>query len=125
MMEKQNNIKVLVVDDNPTVHELFKLFLNTLGCQATYVFDGEDAVEALKSQDFDICFMDIVMPKLSGIEAANIIRNKLNKSLPIIAVTAYESSENKDACLDAGMNDFIGKPFDMNLIKEQIEKFAS
>jgi two-component system CheB/CheR fusion protein len=76
------------------------------------------AIEKLKENSYDVVLMDIMMPKMDGIEATRIIRNELNQSVPIIACTAKTSKEDQKTYTLVGMNDFIAKPFDAPAIEE-------
>ena len=80
------------------------------------------AVEKLKSSTFDVILMDVQMPVMNGFEATNAIRNLDNEKAqtPIIAMTANVLKEEVDLCYQAGMNDFIGKPFDINELSNKI-----
>jgi CheY-like chemotaxis protein len=113
-------VRVLVVEDSVPNQELLKVHFESLGCSCEYVGNGQEAIEKIQKNDYDICFMDLQMPVMGGIEAARIIRNELKKTMPIIALTAAEVEEEKDKCLKAGMNDYLPKPFDFMQLKEKI-----
>ena len=90
--------------------------------------NGEEVLEGLKKQQFDIVLMDVQMPKMDGIEATKAIRsstdNTFNPDIPIIAVTAHAFEEEKDRCLKAGMNSCVTKPFKREELFEEIEKLV-
>ena len=113
-------IRVLVVEDSAPNQEPLKVHFESLGCVCTYAGNGQEAIEKIEKADYDICFMDLQMPVMGGIEAARIIRTKLKKKLPIVALTAAEIDEEKNNCLKAGMNDYLPKPFDLMQLKEKI-----
>lgn len=113
-------VRVLVVEDSAPNQELLKVHFESLGCFCEYVGNGQEAIEKLQRNNYDICFMDLQMPVMGGLEATKIIRTELKKNLPIIALTAAEIEEEKDKCLKAGMNDYLPKPFDLFQLKEKI-----
>ena len=104
--------RVLVVDDN----DMNRLVATTiLGNYDTVVFEateGREAVEFLRKNAVEIVLMDIQMPVMSGLEAAEVIRSEISASLPIIALTANAIRGESDKCLAAGMNDYLAKPFE-------------
>jgi signal transduction histidine kinase/ActR/RegA family two-component response regulator len=122
--EQLKGIKVLLVEDNQfnvvvAQEELEDAIENV---QLDLAENGAIAVEKLKSNDYDVILMDIQMPKMNGYEATKAIRNlDTGKSkTPIIAMTANVLKEEVDACYKAGMNDFIGKPFDTEKLLHKI-----
>jgi signal transduction histidine kinase/CheY-like chemotaxis protein len=106
------NKKILIVDDNKINRVVTKRILQTKGYQCDAAEDGFEALELLKSKEFDLILMDINMPKIDGIETTRRIR-LTNKNTPIIALTAVEEDQIKDQIYEAGMNDFIIKPYDL------------
>jgi CheY-like chemotaxis protein len=73
--------------------------------------DGEEAVHHLKNNTCDLVLMDLQMPVLNGYQASEIIRQKLKLDMPIIALTASDTEEERQKCLEVGMNDYLSKPF--------------
>ena len=110
--EDWSKIKVLVADDNEQNLELFKYQFQLLGCKPVFVVNGEEAAAKAMSQEFDMIFMDLQMPKMNGIEATQYIRTQEEawQHVPIVALTASILEEDKKACLQAGMDDFMVKP---------------
>ncbi|MBK9553434.1 MAG: response regulator [Saprospiraceae bacterium] len=92
------------------------------GVQVEVAENGLIAVEKLKSSAFDVILMDIQMPVMNGFEATKVIRalDSEKAQIPIIAMTANVLKEEVDLCYQAGMNDFIGKPFDTNELLNKI-----
>lgn len=115
-------VRVIVVEDSVPNQELLKVHFETLGCVCDYVSNGQEAIEKLKQNQYDICFMDLQMPIMGGIDATRFIRNELKLKLPIIALTAAEIQEEKDRCFEVGMNDYLPKPFDIDELKQKIVK---
>ncbi len=106
--------KVLVVDDIEANLKVAKGLLNLCNIKADTVISGFDAIDIVKSNDYDIIFMDHMMPELNGIEAMKEIRkiSEKHKEMCIIALTANAISESKMMLLDSGMSDFLSKPID-------------
>lgn len=117
-----SQLSLLVVDDVPMNCIILNALLEELGImQITEEHDGEDAVALVrKNSSFDMILMDIRMPKMDGLEASKLIR-ELGYTQPIIAVTANAFEEDKQACLDAGMSDFLSKPIELEKLKEVLE----
>ncbi|WP_139142041.1 response regulator [Alteromonas lipolytica] len=101
---------ILIVEDNPINQEVIKELLSTHGIQITLAANGQDAVDRVQRQTFDMVFMDIQMPVMDGYQATRAIR-KLGITLPIIALTAAAMVEDRQKALAAGMNDHLSKPF--------------
>ncbi len=116
-------IRILVVEDSIPNQELLRVHFDTLGCICDYASNGQEALDLLKQKTFQICFMDLQMPVLGGLEASQIIRQDLKLDLPIIALTAAEVQEEREKCLAVGMSDYLPKPFDVDQLKDKIHKF--
>lgn len=104
--------KVLLVEDNMMNRFIACRSLEFLGFDITEAENGLIAVNAVKETDFDLILMDIQMPEMNGLEATQVIRNELNSTIPIIALTANAFRHDIDLYLNQGMNDFITKPYD-------------
>jgi CheY-like chemotaxis protein len=107
-------VKILVAEDNEANQFLIKAITKTMDWEITLVENGEEAVDAYKKGSFDLILMDVQMPVMNGYEATKIIRSLEAESgdhIPIIALTAYAMTSDKDQCIDAGMDDYISKPF--------------
>ena len=118
-------IKILIVEDNIFNQKIAVLTLKKLGYQADIVADGHEAVTALSTQEYDLVFMDVLMPVMDGLTATKIIReNSGSTTKPwIIALTANVLPEDRQACIDAGMNDYISKPFSSKDIMRSLGDF--
>lgn len=110
--------KILIVEDNQLNIMLLRDVLKRMGCVTSVSMSGTQAIEMIKQGDFDACLMDVQMPDLSGLDATMQIRyfeeTTTRNRLPIIALTAYATSEDKERCMNAGMDDFVAKPFKIN-----------
>lgn len=123
--EKPNaNIKILVAEDNETNIRILSAFLAKKGWQVDTAKNGKLALNMLEKEHYDIVLMDALMPEMDGYEAAKLIRTKMPgyADIPIVALTANSGDEEKKMCLEAGMNDFISKPFSSAELYEVIEK---
>lgn len=114
--------RVLLAEDNIDNQDLFMIFLERAGADVTIADNGQLAVEAVEKNDFDLILMDMRMPVMGGLEAIKLIREKGVKT-PIVAVTANAMQEDKDACFNAGGDDFLTKPIDSKLLNEVLEKY--
>lgn len=113
---------ILVAEDIDSNYILDKALLK--GCRLERAKDGEEAVSMARALNPDIILMDIQMPKMTGIEAAKKIR-EFNKSVPIIAVTAFAYKQDKEDALESGCNDFVTKPINARQLKAKIKHFLS
>jgi len=118
------DIRILVVEDNSANQELIKSFFKILGCDGDYADNGQEAIDKLQKNTYDLCLMDIQMPVMGGLEATSIIRKKLNKNFPILALSAGVLPEDTKKCMEAGMNDFIRKPVTLEKIKDMILQYT-
>ena len=130
MMKKRSmDLRILMVEDNMVNQAVALGMLNKLGYAAQSATDGKKALKILSDKDFDLVFMDVQMPILGGIETTGMIRGGQargrNKHVPIIAMTAHATKKDRQACLDAGMNDYIPKPISSQLIQEAMNRTLS
>lgn len=109
---ESTNKRVLVVDDNSLNSELTAHVLKGWNFDVETVDKGSKAIEKLKKQNFDLVLMDIQMPDMDGYETTREIRETLNMKVPIIALTAHSNATERQRCLEAGMDEYISKPFD-------------
>ncbi len=115
-------LKALLVEDNGLNMEIAKMVLENEGLVITCAKNGKEALNIVKENkdDFDLIFMDVMMPVMDGITASKKIR-ELGVKVPIIAMTANAFMDDKKACLDAGMDAHIAKPLDIKLIDKTIK----
>ncbi len=118
--EELSRLNILLVEDNQlNVKLILSLFIaKKLNLQVAE--NGSVCIEKLKKNNFDIILMDMEMPVMNGYETTTIIREKLKNNVPIIAMTANAMSGEKERCLNLGMNDYISKPINSDLLFEKI-----
>lgn len=118
------NARALLAEDNEINQEVQRYALEELGLQVEVVADGQQAVEAASRQRYDLIFMDMQMPVMSGLDATRAIRaGGLCQSTPIVAMTANAFEEDRLRCLEAGMNDFLTKPLSFDALPEILHKW--
>jgi len=115
-------LKILLVEDNLLNQRIVTFSLKKYNHEVTIANDGVEALERFKEQKFDVILMDIMMPVMDGLEATVKIReieslDTFNKRTPIIALTANTMDNDRDKCISYGMDDFMSKPFDIELLK--------
>jgi len=129
MTERQ--MRVLLVEDNPVNQEVGKLLLQALGCAVDVADNGRLAVEAVFKNDFDLVFMDCQMPELDGYEATKLIRQKeeadgdARRHVTIVALTAHAMDGDREHCLEAGMDDYLPKPFNPAQLSEILKRWTT
>lgn len=117
-------LTILVVDDLPMNRTVARVMLQRLGYVADFASNGREAIEAVMNTAYDVVFMDLQMPEMSGIEATKCITEQLaGKSMPqIIAMSASVFEEDRAACRAVGMADFIAKPIDLNKLEMLLDR---
>ncbi len=124
-MGKQLPAKILLVEDNEINRLLATKLFGRIGYQIESVNDGGDAVIAVGKNKYDVVFMDIQMNGMDGFEATKKIRAQFGQMSPvIIAMTAFASPEDRKACLDAGMDDYVSKPISFDDLERMLVKWV-
>ncbi len=115
--------KILIVDDNPYMLQVLQLQLEDRDYETILATDGKQAVDMAAAHLPDIILMDILMPEMDGLQATRMIRqNPQTRSIPILAMTALDSSKAKEECLNNGCDDYIAKPFTATQLESRISK---
>ena len=119
-MKELSKLNILLVEDNQFNVVLILSLFSEYNLKLQVAENGSVGIEKLKENNFDIILMDMEMPVMNGYEAATIIRNELKNNIPIIAMTAHAMAGERERCLSLGMNDYISKPINANLLFEKI-----
>lgn len=118
--------KILLVEDNPVNQQIAVELLRASGAAVTVAENGRQAVDLLENNPqafFDVVFMDLQMPEMDGFTATRLLRaDPRFNALPIIAMTAHATVEERERCLEAGMNEHIAKPIDVNALYETLRR---
>ncbi|MBF0390036.1 MAG: response regulator [Desulfamplus sp.] len=127
-MEQIVGSKVLLVEDNHLNQQIAKEILTEIGLIVDVANNGKEATDAIINQNgdgqYDLVFMDIQMPVMGGYEATAIIREQPQfKELPIVAMTAHAMQGAKESCINAGMDDYISKPIDLEAVYNALVKW--
>lgn len=120
--------QVLVAEDNVVNQMVITSMLEKLGCEATIANNGREAVEFYGKMKFDLVLMDISMPEMDGVEATALIRSTQatkGEKTPIIGVTAHALAEDRQRCLDAGMDDYLPKPVKPDALRRVFDRWSA
>lgn len=120
-----SKLNVLVVEDHFINQELMKEMLDCLNCSVDTAQNGLDALDQVKSKEYDVIFMDLQMPEMDGFEATKQIRKgeQGKCKTPIIALTANSMHSDKEKCLEAGMDDYLAKPFEVKDLESILDYY--
>ena len=116
---------VLVAEDNEINRRVLAGMLRRIGCQPTFAVDGKEAVQLAQQNDFELILMDCQMPELDGYAATQAIRalGGRHAQVPILALTANALPEDREACLQAGMNEFLTKPVKLDVLRAAAQRW--
>lgn len=119
-------VKILVCDDDKEIARAIEIYLNNEGFEVVKAYDGFEAINVVKSEDVKLAIMDVMMPRLDGIQATQMIRNE--KDIPIIMLSAKAEDYDKIIGLNIGADDYVTKPFNpMELVarvKSQLRRYT-
>jgi CheY-like chemotaxis protein len=121
--DKIEGLKILYAEDNPINQKLLVMIMKSMGYEVDIANNGLEAWEMALTKRYQIIFMDVQMPKMDGIEATKRIVKDQSERPIIIAVTANAEVADQKRCIEAGMNDFIPKPFSAKTLKDAIKKW--
>jgi hypothetical protein len=121
-------LQILIAEDDAINRYLAESILKKRGHSVVSAKNGREVLDLLRNKQFDVILMDIQMPEMDGLEAAHIIRHPdslhKNNKIPIIALTAHALKGDREVFLEAGMDDFVSKPFDIEELIEVVEKYG-
>lgn len=126
--QKDKIIHVLLADDEPINQQVVGDMLEILGCQVDIADNGQAAITQWQNKSYDLILMDCGMPQLDGYQATQAIRREESNTnkIPIIALTAnFAEDEERDRCLQAGMDDLMTKPLTLDQLRVTLEKFVT
>ncbi len=125
-----NGVNILLVEDNEVNMEIAEIILTDAGARVIMATNGQVATEIFEASEanyFDLILMDIMMPEMDGVEATKVIRKMLRadaKTIPIFAMTAHTFTEEIQRCKEAGMNEHIAKPLDIDKLMTQVSGYC-
>ncbi len=126
---RDKKVHILLAEDNKVNQKLAFKILEKKGYRVDIVENGHEAIAALEKTCYDLVLMDLQMPGLGGLEATRIIRSEMsnvrNHQIPIIAMTAHVMKEDRDKCMEVGMDGYVSKPINKDRLFEEIEKQLS
>jgi PAS domain S-box-containing protein len=122
--EAWGTARVLVAEDNPVNQEVATGMLEALGCRVDIAANGREALDRAQRVSYDVILMDCQMPEMDGFEATRCIREQVpaGDRVPIIALTAHALVEDRQRCLDAGMDDYLSKPFSLDAMRAVLRR---
>jgi CheY-like chemotaxis protein len=126
-MAAQHPLRILLVEDNIVNQRVALRLLEKMGYRADMASNGVDALEMLRRYAYDVVLMDVQMPDMDGIEATQHIREQWERAEQpyIIAMTAHAMEGDRQLCLAAGMDDYIGKPVRLEELVEKLSRVAT
>ena len=123
---RRGDTRILLVEDNPINQKVTLYLLKRFGFSADAAINGRQALEALQKSDYELVLMDIQMPEMDGLEATRIIRDPesavRNHAIPVIALTAHAMKGDREQFLAAGMDDYVPKPIQPQILLQAIER---
>jgi PAS domain S-box-containing protein len=120
---RRHTLRILLAEDNVSSQKVAQQMLKKLGYKVDTVANGIEALQSLERQHYDAVLMDVKMPEMDGLEASRIIRQRWSDNGPkIIAITAYALEGDREKCLEAGMDDYIAKPVEINDLRAVLER---
>ncbi len=119
-------LRLLLVEDNPINQQVALELLSAEGAQIALAHNGLEALACLRRgpADYDLLLMDLQMPVMDGLTATRAVRHELGLDVPVVAMTANASVSDRAACLAAGMNDHVGKPFELDALVDTLRRWA-
>jgi CheY-like chemotaxis protein len=121
-----HRLRVLLAEDNPVNQKVAKRLLERMGCRVDVAGNGREVLAMLHRFSYDVVFMDVHMPEMDGLEAAQTIRKRETNGsrLPIVAMTASAMAEDQERCIAAGMDDFLSKPVHLEQLRHAVARLV-
>ena len=124
VLVRHRGARILLVEDEPINQEVARELLDSVGLRVDVADDGLEAVERMRHSGYDLILMDMQMPNMNGIDATRMIRTLPGgRDVPIVAMTANAFSEDRERCIEAGMNDHVGKPVEPDVLFRTLLKW--
>jgi len=116
---------ILVVDDDPTNRDILQKVLTKEGLFVDEAAGGESAMQMIKTNNYDLIFLDLMMPDISGYDILNYIRQECNSQVAVIIVSAFSDVQSRNRALLLGANDYITKPINIQLLLTSMRCFLN
>lgn len=120
-------VNILLAEDNPVNQEVGRAMLESFGCRVDVASNGAEVLDRLANGKYDIIFMDCEMPVMDGFQATRRIREAERgggSKVPVIALTAHIMDDDRKRCTDAGMDDYLGKPFRLRELSDMLDRWT-
>jgi PAS domain S-box-containing protein len=125
LQKSLKGLRVLAVEDNELNRMVLQVILKKCEVTVSIAHNGQEAIDLIQEKEFDIVLMDVQMPIVDGLEATKYIRDELKLTTPIIGLSANAMREEVDICKQAGMNDYLVKPYSERALVEVMKKWSS
>ena len=119
--EESRPARILVVDDEESIRDLLRLVLTREGYSVVTANGGEEAIEYLEAQRFDLVITDLVMPRVNGVEVLRAAR-RIDPNYPVMVITGYPSVETVTELVRLGAGDYLTKPFNIDVVRMTVAK---
>lgn len=124
LQKSLKGLRILAVEDNELNRMVLQVILKKCEVVLTIAHNGQKAIDLIQQQEFDLVLMDVQMPVVDGLEATKYIRNELKMTIPIIGLSANAMREQAEICKEAGMNDYLVKPYSERALVEVMKKWS-
>ncbi len=121
--DSHSHLRILLAEDDATARKVILLMIERLGYRADVALNGLEVLRALESKPYDLVLMDIMMPKMDGLEAASSIRKHCKEWPKIIAITAYLLPDILERCMEVGMDGYLAIPVRMKEMEAMLKHF--
>ena len=125
LQKSLKGLRILAVEDNELNRMVLQVILKKCEVVLTIAHNGQEAIDLIQQQEFDLVLMDVQMPVVDGLEATKYIRNELKMTIPIIGLSANAMREEVEICKQAGMNDYLVKPYSERVLVEIMKKWST